>query len=325
MLRFGWTERRPPWPSNLRKIDDFAGRPVAAKRGIMAARSIGSVPMPRAPRLHVPGGLYHVVLRGNHQQAVFDREADYHTFEDILARALRRYDARVHAYCWMTNHVHLAAQVGDVQLGRLMQAVASSYARRKQRRIPTTGHLFERRYRASLVDNDAYWLTLVRYIHRNPVEAGMVADPADYRWSSHRSYLGQACPAWLTMAPTLAMFGCSAADAVAVYRRFVAEDTAAQSTPFGATVVTPDPMIGFELGNRESVQSLEQVVTQVSIELNVDRELLVSGRRDSALVHARLEIARRALAAGVASLAAVAARLGRSASTLSEQLNRHSR
>jgi putative transposase len=279
--------------------------------------------MPRAPRLHVPGGLYHVVLRGNHQQAVFDREADYHTFEDILARALRRYDARVHAYCWMTNHVHLAVQVGDVRLGRLIQAVASSYARRKQQRIPTTGHLFERRYRSNLVDNDAYWLTLVRYIHRNPVEAGMVADPADYQWSSHRSYLGRACPAWLTMAPTLAMFGCCAADAVAVYSRFVAEDAAPQS--IRATVVTPDPMIGFELRNRENVQSLEQVVTQVSIELNVDREVLVSGRRDSALVHARLEIARRALAGGVASLAAVAARLGRSASTLSEQLNRHSR
>jgi hypothetical protein len=121
------------------------------------------------------------------------------------------------------------------------------------------------------------------------------------------------------------MFGHSAADAVVVYGRFVAEDTAAQSTPFGATVVTPDPMIGFEFGNRENVQSLEQVVTQVSIELSVDRELLASGRRDSALVHARLEIARRALAAGVASLAAVAARLGRSASTLSEQLNRRSR
>jgi hypothetical protein len=81
-------------------------------------------------------------------------------------------------------------------------------------------------------------------------------------------------------------------------------------------------MVGFELASRGPVQSLEQVVTEVCIELNVDRELLVSGHRDSVLVHARLEIARRALAAGVSSLAAVAARLGRSESTLSEQLNR---
>ena len=281
--------------------------------------------MPRAPRLHVPGGLYHVVLRGNHQQAIFDRDADYRTFEDIVARALRRDGARLHAYCWMTNHVHLAAQVGDVRLGRLIQTIASSYARRKQQQIPTTGHFFERRYRAILVDNDAYWLTLVRYIHRNPVEAGIVADPADYRWSSHCSYLGRASPAWLTTAPTLAMFGCDAADSVAAYSRFVVADTVIEATPFSATVDTPQPKIGFELASRRNVQSLEQVVTEVSIELDVDRELLVSGRRDSALVHARLEIARRALAAGVASLAGVAARLCRSKSTLSEQLNRRSK
>ena len=281
--------------------------------------------MPRAPRLHVTGGLYHVILRGNHQQPIFDREADYHAFEENLARALRRYGARVHAYCWMTNHVHLAAQVGDVRLGRLMQAVASSYARRKQQRIPTSGHLFERRYRAILVATDAYWLTLVRYIHRNPVEAGIVADPGDYRWSSHRGYVGRACPAWLTTAPTLAMFGRDTAAAVAAYQRFIAEQEGAacestiKAVPRGA--VAAEPMAAFELGNRENVQSLEQVVTEVATELDVDRQLLTSGRRDAALVHARLEIARRALAAGVASLADVAARLGRSASTLSEQLN----
>ena len=282
--------------------------------------------MPRAPRVHVPGGLYHVILRGNHQQAVFNLAADYHMFEDLLARAMRRYDARVHAYCWMPNHVHLAAQVGDARLGRLIQSVASTYARRKQQRVPTTGHLFERRYRANLVDTDAYWLALVRYIHRNPVEAGLVADCAAYPWSSHGSYLGRAYPAWLTTAPTLAMFGGSTIEAIAAYQRFIAVDTTRASThevvPCGAVTVTPERMATFELGGRRSVQSLEHVVIEVATELDVDHKLLASARRDSTLVHARLEIARRALAAGVASLAAVAARLGRSASTLSEQLNR---
>jgi len=281
--------------------------------------------MPRAPRVHVPGGLYHVILRGNHQQAVFDLAADYHMFEDLLARALRRYDARVHAYCWMTNHVHLAAQVGDTRLGRLIQFVASIYARRKQQRIPTTGHLFERRYRAVLVDTDAYWLALVRYIHRNPVEAGIVADCADYPWSSHGCYLGRAWPAWLTTAPTLAMFAGSTIEAIASYQRFIADHTRASTlevVPRGAVSVTPEPLATFEFHGRRSVQSLEQVVIEVANELDVDHKLLASARRDSTLVHARLEVARRALAGGVASLAAVAARLGRSASTLSEQLNR---
>jgi putative transposase len=276
--------------------------------------------------MHVPGGLYHVILRGNHQQAVFDLQADYQMFEDLLARALRRYDARVHAYCWMANHVHLAAQVGEARLGRLVQSVASTYARRKQHRIPTTGHLFERRYRAALVDTDAYWLALVRYIHRNPVEAGIVADCADYPWSSHCTYLGRVHPAWLTTAPTLAMFGGRTIEAIAAYHRFVAAgDTHAatvEAHPCSAVSVTPERLATFDFGRRRSAQSLEQMVIEVATELDIDHRLLGSARRDSTLVHARLEIARRALAAGVASLATVAARLGRSASTLSEQLNR---
>jgi hypothetical protein len=152
----------------------------------------------------------------------------------------------------MANHVHLAAQVGDARLGRLIQSVASSYARRKQRKIPTTGHLFERRYRAILVDTDAYWLALVRYIHRNPVEAGIVADCADYPWSSHCSYLGRACPTWLTTAPTLAMFGGSTIEAIASYHRFVAAEDAHASTPdavpSGAVSVNPERLATFELG-----------------------------------------------------------------------------
>lgn len=283
--------------------------------------------MPRAPRLHVPGGLYHVILRGNHQQAVFDREADYHTFEDLLARALRRYDARVHAYCWMTNHVHLAAQIGHARLGWVMQAVASAYARRKQKGVPTTGHLFERRYRATLVDTDPYWLALVRYIHRNPVEAGIVADPVDYPWSSHRCYLGRGSPGWLTVEPTLAMFGGSTADAVVAYRRFIVEEAREETLDavrHSAVCGAEEPPRGFEFRDQKlpRLQSLEQVVLEVATELDIDQELLVSGRRDSKLVHARLEVARRALAAGVASLTTVAVRLGRSPSTLGEQLNR---
>jgi putative transposase len=282
--------------------------------------------MPRAPRVHVPGGLYHVILRGNHQQAVFDQAADYHMFEDLLARALRRYDARVHAYCWMTNHVHLATQVGDARLGRLVQAVAATYARRKQQRIPTTGHLFERRHRAILIDTDAYWMTVVRYIHRNPVAAGIVADCADYPWSSHLGYLGETRPAWLTTAPTLAMFGDNAVEAIAAYQRFMAVDESRASTlgivPCGAASVPSERSATFEFAGMRSVRSLEQVVIEVATELDVDHKLLASAGSDSTLVHARLEIARRALAAGVASLATVAARLGRSASTLSEQLNR---
>jgi len=105
---------------------------------------------------------------------------------------------RVHAYCWMTNHVHLLMQVSEVTLGRAMQRIASRYARAVQKRRGTTGHLFERRHRAILIDADSYLLELIRYIHLNPVRARIVTDPADYPWSGHRAYLGLENTCWLT-------------------------------------------------------------------------------------------------------------------------------
>jgi REP element-mobilizing transposase RayT len=265
--------------------------------------------------------MYHVILRGNHQQAIFNCEADYREFEGLLARAISRYAVRVHAYCWMTNHVHLAMQVADAPLGRTVQALASAYARHKQRRVPTTGHLFERRYRATVVDTDAYLLTLLRYIHRNPVDARLVSDPAEYKWSSHRAYLGQTRPDWLTVEPTLAMFGDSSVNAVTAYRRFVLEDRSEEMVDCDPPGRAWDATFEVQVQQPESL-SLEQVVLAVSAELGVDPALLESGCRERKLVRARLEIARRALASGVACLSAVAARLGRSPSTLSEQLNR---
>ena len=96
--------------------------------------------MPRQRRVHVPGGLYHAVLRGNHRQAIFGSSDDYLCFEEFLERAVERYGASLFAYCWMTNHVYLAIRVAEAPLGAVVGIVASRYARAKQRTIPTTGH-----------------------------------------------------------------------------------------------------------------------------------------------------------------------------------------
>ena len=112
--------------------------------------------MPRPPRIHVGGGFYHVTLRGNHAQPIFFQPADRVTLESIVADTIPRCGARVHAYCWMTNHIHLLVQVGEIPLGRVILRIASRYARTVQARLYTTGHLFERRYHSVLVDADAY-------------------------------------------------------------------------------------------------------------------------------------------------------------------------
>ena len=134
--------------------------------------------MPRKPRLHVPGGLYHVILRGNDRQNIFFDTEDRRRWESLIEEGLRRYKHRIHAYCWMTNHVHMAIQCHDVPLSGFMSLVASRYARSTNKKVNRTGHLFERRHRAILVQADSYLKELVRYIHFNPVRSGLVDDMA---------------------------------------------------------------------------------------------------------------------------------------------------
>lgn len=144
--------------------------------------------MARKPRCHVPEAFYHVIARGNHQQEIFHDEGYYLHYLSLLEKNAVKHAVTIHAYALMTNHVHLLVQVGEQPLGDFMQGVQQGYTQYVNTRNQQTGHLFQGRYDAILVDRDEYLLALVRYIHLNPVTAGMVKDPDDYRWSSHRHY-----------------------------------------------------------------------------------------------------------------------------------------
>jgi REP element-mobilizing transposase RayT len=272
------------------------------------------------------------VLRGNHRQPIFFGPDDYARFEVVLCDALERYDAKLLAYCWMTNHVHLAVRVAEAPLGAVIRVVASRYARWLQQSVPTTGHLFERRYWARLVEADRYLAALVRYIHLNPVRAAMVADPRDYRWSSHCAYLRvRPCPGWLCVDPVLEAFGASPEAARDAYQRFMSVTPSAEeleqlrirvragrpeSTREAATV---PPACD---GRAVPARTLELIAAAVAGEYGVRVPDLQSPRRDAVLVEARAEVARRALRAGVATLEQVARHLGRAPSTFSRLLNR---
>ena len=162
---------------------------------------------PRLPRLHVPGGWYHVVLRGNHREDIFSTDEGRLVLNDMVAEAIGKHGARVHAFCWMTNHLHALVHIGDAHLGKLMKRIAARYSRYRHRRLSTTGHLFERCYRAWLVDADAYFIALLRYIHLNPIAARMASAVDEYPWSSHRAYAGKDVLSWLTIDFGLSLFG----------------------------------------------------------------------------------------------------------------------
>lgn len=136
--------------------------------------------MVRKPRIHIVGSLYHVILQGNGGEAIFFNEDDRDQFYLLVQEGIERFGHRINGFYCMTNHVHLAIQVGDIPLSKIMQNLSFRYTRRINQREKRVGHLFQGRYKAILVDGDSYLLELVRYIHLNPVRAGMVSEPIEY-------------------------------------------------------------------------------------------------------------------------------------------------
>ncbi len=146
--------------------------------------------MPRHPRVHAPGLLYHVIVRGNNKQVVFSGDDDYRLFQKVLAGTAEKYPFLLYAYALMPNHVHLMIEVGEEPLSRVMQSMLTSFVRSINKKHERIGHLFQGRYKAIVCGKDSYAMELVRYIHLNPVRAGIVTAPEEWRWSGHGEYAG---------------------------------------------------------------------------------------------------------------------------------------
>ena len=143
------------------------------------------VAMPRLPRYYLPNVPLHVIQRGNNRQAIFVQAADRRFYLDCLQYAVRRHGLAIHAYVLKTNHVHMLLTPHQAtSLPRAMQAIGRVYVKYFNRRYGRTGTLWEGRYRATLVDHEAYLFTCMRYIELNPVRAALVPGPGDYPWSS---------------------------------------------------------------------------------------------------------------------------------------------
>lgn len=164
--------------------------------------------MSRPLRIQFPGAVYHVMNRGGARQATFLDDDDHQAFLDTLAEAHRLWGVEVFAYCLMRNHYHVCLCTPKGNLSRVMRHVDGIYTQRFNRRHRRDGSLFRGRYRAILVDADEYLSAVVRYIHLNAVAAGMVAQPQDYRWGSHRYYLQpKGVPNWLNTTEVLEQIG----------------------------------------------------------------------------------------------------------------------
>jgi REP element-mobilizing transposase RayT len=191
--------------------------------------------MARKPRIHFEGALYHIYSRGNSGKDVFIDNEDKRFILALVLDMKRHRELICHAYCVMTNHIHLLIQVGKYSASRVMQHILSRYAQRFNLKYNTFGHVFQGRPGMLLCQNDSYLLELLRYIHLNPVEAGLVDSPEAWPWSSHRCFAFGLEDPIVDRAWALSLFNTNVAAAEAEYRSFVA----AGNTPGFAPILVP--------------------------------------------------------------------------------------
>lgn len=269
--------------------------------------------MPRRPRLHLPGAFYHVMARGNRKQSIFQGKEDYVTYLRLMRHYSGRYNVEVHGYALMPNHVHMLLKMGDTPLAKFMQGVQQTYTQYFNKEHQTVGHVFQGRYKSIYVDREEYLLELIRYIHLNPVKAGLVDEPTKYAWSSHKSYFKNEHSFVKTdfVKQLLAKYGGTVIDDY----RLLPESTPRLENP-------PGECTGGAVDRRPSMShhGLEDIMGRVCVELDINPGLVLGPGRGRRAVMARRLFAYRACRLGGHRLRDVAGYLGRSEVSVSNSV-----
>ena len=229
--------------------------------------------MARPLRIEFPGAFYHVMSRGNEKQTIYKNRLDRMKFLEYLASASVRYGASIHCYCLMDNHYHLLLETPDCNLVQIMHHINGAYSAYFNTKHSRVGHVFQGRYRSVLIDADAYYLALSRYIHLNPVKEGLSSSPATYEWSSYQYYIsGLETLNWLQTNFLLTMVG-DGPDARYKYHQYVEADDDAFNDLYASKFSSPAI-----LGRPEYVEEIKEkyLSTQlVSRDLPATRELRI--------------------------------------------------
>lgn len=289
--------------------------------------------MSRLKRLHVPGGVYYVVVRGNGGERIFEEGADYEAFSALVSQSLRRNRCHMHAFCWLDNRILMAAQIADVRIGRFVQHVTAQYAKYLHGKQKRTGHLFAQHHRALLVQRSRYLLDLIRYIHLAPVREGQVSDASDYAWSGDRAYRGHERIAWLTTHVAHDMLAHAGHRGAIGYRDWIARgDDPEIAKLFEAGMkhepraVGDDGFIAQVAGFRDLPRpegALDDLIANVARSQGVSLRSVLSSSRRHPHVLARAMITWQATQRGLATLTEIAARLHRDPSTLWTAVERY--
>jgi putative transposase len=211
--------------------------------------------MARLPRLTLAGYPHHIILRGNNRQAIFMDMADFQRMLALLQTHAIEQGVQVHAYVLMSNHLHLLlTPLQNESLPKMMQAVGRTYVLYFNKRHGRSGTLWEGRYRSALIQTERYFLACMAYIDLNPVRAGMVAQAADYLWSSHGHYIGRQNEAWLTPHPMYWEMGNTPFAREAAYAAMIQAGVNQEQQQ----ALTSSALSGWALGEKSFVQGLQK-------------------------------------------------------------------
>jgi putative transposase len=211
--------------------------------------------MARPLRIAYPGAFYHITARGNEKKNIFLNDHDREKFLSYLGSATERYGAAIHVYCLMDNHYHLLLETPVGNLTEIMRHINGAYTTYFNIKQYRAGHLLQGRYRAILVDANEYAEELSRYIHLNPLRAGIVAKPEEYLWSSYQDYTGQRKgKEWLHQELVLGLFGKTDSIARENYRKFV-------EAAIGREIESPSSKIMHStfLGSQEFIERIKDI------------------------------------------------------------------
>ncbi|RMF92322.1 MAG: transposase [Candidatus Schekmanbacteria bacterium] len=254
--------------------------------------------MSRPLRISYPGAWYHVMNRGRRKEKIFLSQSDYEAFIKILQETSVMWNLKISSYCLMPNHYHLLVHTPDGNISRCMRHINGVYTQHFNRYHKKDGQLFRGRYKAVLVEADSHLLEVLRYIHRNPIRAGLVKEIGEYTWDSHRGYVANDKRwDWLYTDILLSMFASKKNMAQEAYLEFVLKEESDEIKRFYSKKNMPSVLGGENfkewvklkfrhlLSNVEIPEARvlainpETIISQVCEHFNIDRETLMSSRR----------------------------------------------
>ena len=242
--------------------------------------------MTRKPRIEFPGAVYHVIVRGNNREDIFNKSEEKRRYLKTIEKYKKKYPFTIYAYVIMPNHVHLLIKVGETPLSKIMQGIQMVYTLYYNAKYDRVGHVFQQRYKAKLCDKEEYFLTLISYIHQNPVKAGLSKDLM-YFWSSHKDYLHPDKTDFVDSAFPLSLFDQNGVNATKKYQRFLADAEENKPDIDDIALFTLSALQQKSIYGKVITFPLDAVLEFVAEETEISKAAIISKSRQPRVVLAR--------------------------------------